>query len=163
MRAHGRTFVDERAGTKRLKIFERVKRGELRKTEAAALCGFNYRYTRPLYKRYCALGDRGLVHQGRGRQSNRAYASVQSRIVNALSGALFRFRAHSGSKSWRLMVMCSIAKNGVAGCAKLGCGSRAVTADGIAVGASAGRTSANECNWMVRITNCSKSADPSAV
>jgi hypothetical protein len=25
-----------------------------------------------LYKRYCAQGDRGLVHQGRGRPSNRA-------------------------------------------------------------------------------------------
>lgn len=59
----------------RLKIFERVKRGELRKKDAAVLCGLDYRYTRRLYKRYCALGDRGLVHQGRGRQSNRAYGS----------------------------------------------------------------------------------------
>ena len=59
----------------RLKIFERVRRGELRKKDAAVLCGLDYRYTRRLYKRYCALGDRGLVHQGRGRQSNRAYGS----------------------------------------------------------------------------------------
>jgi hypothetical protein len=59
----------------RLKIFERVQRGELRKKDAAVLCGLDYRYTRRLYQRYCALGDRGLVHQGRGRQSNRAYAS----------------------------------------------------------------------------------------
>lgn len=59
---------------KRLKIFERVSRGELTRKDAA-LCGLDYRYVRRLYKRYCALGDRGLVHQGRGRQSNRAYAS----------------------------------------------------------------------------------------
>lgn len=57
----------------RLKIFERVKRGELRKKDAAVLCGLDYRYVRRLYKRYCALGDRGLVHQGRGRPSNRAH------------------------------------------------------------------------------------------
>lgn len=31
-----------------------------------------YRYLRRLYKRYCEQGDRGLVHQGRGRPSNRA-------------------------------------------------------------------------------------------
>jgi hypothetical protein len=59
----------------RLKIFERVKRGELRRKDAAVLCGLDYRYLRRLYKRYCALGDRGVVHQGRGRPSNRAYAS----------------------------------------------------------------------------------------
>ena len=59
----------------RLKIFERVKRGELRKKDAAVLCGLDYRYTRRLYQRYCVVGDGGLVHQGRGRQSNRAYAS----------------------------------------------------------------------------------------
>jgi transposase len=59
----------------RLKIFERVKRGELQQKEAAALCQLEYRYLRRLYKRYVAQGDRGLVHQGRGRPSNRAYAA----------------------------------------------------------------------------------------
>src|SRR5690242_18000598 len=66
----------------RLKIFERVKRGELRKKDAAALCGLDYRYTRRLYKRYCTLGDRGLVHQGRGRPSNRAHtAEFQAAVL----------------------------------------------------------------------------------
>ena len=65
----------------RLKIFERVKRGELRKKDAAVLCGLDYRYTRRLYQRYCALGDRGLVHQGRGRPSNRAYAAEFKAVV----------------------------------------------------------------------------------
>ena len=56
----------------RLKIFERVKRGELQQKEAAALCQLEYRYLRRLYQRYCEQGDRGIVHQGRGRPSNRA-------------------------------------------------------------------------------------------
>ena len=59
----------------RLKIFLRVKRGELQQKEAAALCQLEYRYLRRLYQRYCRQGHRGLVHQGRGRPSNRAYAA----------------------------------------------------------------------------------------
>jgi hypothetical protein len=39
------------------------------------LCGLDYRYIRRLYKRYCALGDRGLVHRGRGRPSNRPHTA----------------------------------------------------------------------------------------
>ena len=56
----------------RLKIFLRVKRGELQQKEAAALCRLDYRYLRRLYQRYCKQGDRGLLHQSRGRPSNRA-------------------------------------------------------------------------------------------
>jgi transposase len=69
MEGHLRMSARER---ERLKIFERVKRGELQQTEAATLCQLEYRHLRRLYKRYCAQGDRGLVHQGRGRPSNRA-------------------------------------------------------------------------------------------
>ena len=60
----------------RLKIFLRVKRGELQQKEAAALCQLDYRYLRRLYQRYCQQGDRGLVHQGLGRPSNRARAAA---------------------------------------------------------------------------------------
>lgn len=56
-----------------LKLFERVKRGELRQLEAAEICGLSYRQTRRQYQRYRKFGDRGLVHRGRGRPSNRAY------------------------------------------------------------------------------------------
>lgn len=73
----------------RLKLFLRVKRGELQQKEAAALCQLEYRYLRRLYQRYCKQGDRGLVHQGRGRPSNRAYAAeVQSGGAGPLSRAL---------------------------------------------------------------------------
>ncbi len=67
----------------RLKIFARVKRGELQQKEAAALCQLEYRHLRRLYKRYCEQGDRGLVHQGRGRPSNRAKTAVFQAAVLA--------------------------------------------------------------------------------
>ena len=57
----------------RLKLFARVKRGELQQKQAAEICGLDYRQTRRLYQRYCEQGDRGLVHRGRGRPSNRRY------------------------------------------------------------------------------------------
>lgn len=59
----------------RLKLFERVKRGELRQVEAAEMCGLSYRQTRRQYQRYREQGDRGLIHRGRGRPSNRKYAA----------------------------------------------------------------------------------------
>jgi transposase len=73
MEGHLKMSAKER---ERLKIFERVRRGELQQKEAAALCQLEYRYLRRLYQRYCKQGDCGLVHQGRGRPSNRAYAAA---------------------------------------------------------------------------------------
>jgi len=70
MEEHLKMSAKER---ERLKIFERVKRGELQQKEAAVLCQFEYRYLRRLYKRYSEQGDRGLMHQGRGQPSNRAH------------------------------------------------------------------------------------------
>jgi transposase len=72
-----------RVERERLKIFARVKRGELQQKEAAALCQLEYRYLRRLYKRYCEQGDRGLVHQGRGRPSNRAKTAAFKAAVLA--------------------------------------------------------------------------------
>lgn len=65
----------------RLKLFERVKRGELQQKQAAEICGLDYRQTRRLYKRYCELGDRGLVHRGRGRPSNRRHKAAFRKAV----------------------------------------------------------------------------------
>ncbi len=67
----------------RLKIFARVKRGELQQKEAAVLCQLEYRYLRRLYQRYCEQGDSGLVHQGRGRPSNRAKPAEFKAVVLA--------------------------------------------------------------------------------
>ncbi len=46
----------------RLKIFARVKRGELKLKEAAEISRLGYRQCRRLYKRYQEASDRGLVH-----------------------------------------------------------------------------------------------------
>lgn len=59
----------------RLKVLSRIKRGELKIDEAAELLGVSQRQARRQYKRYRQLGDRGLVHRGRGRPSNRGYAA----------------------------------------------------------------------------------------
>lgn len=67
----------------RLKLFERVKRAELSLRDAAALGGLSYRQTRRLYKRYRESGDRGLVHRGRGRPSNRAQPAAFKATVLA--------------------------------------------------------------------------------
>jgi transposase len=61
-----------RAERERLKVFERVKLGELNLKEAVDLIEPGYRQCRRLYKRYKELGDGGLVHRGRGRPSNRS-------------------------------------------------------------------------------------------
>jgi hypothetical protein len=58
----------------RLKVFGRVKGGELKLVEAAELLRVSQRQARRQYKRYRELGDRGLVHRGRGRPSNRGHA-----------------------------------------------------------------------------------------
>lgn len=57
----------------RLEVYGRVKRGELKLTEAAELVKLSYRQVRRSYQRWEAEGNRGLVHQGRGRPSNRGY------------------------------------------------------------------------------------------
>jgi transposase len=67
----------------RLKLFARVKRRESSLRDAAALCGLSYRQTRRLYKRYRESGDRGLVHRGRGRPSNRAQPAAFKATVLA--------------------------------------------------------------------------------
>jgi transposase len=70
----GHLLMSERE-RERLKVFERVKQGEMQQVEAAEVCGLSYRQTRRLYQRYREFGDRGLVHLGRGRPSNRRKAS----------------------------------------------------------------------------------------
>jgi hypothetical protein len=57
--ANGGTLKMSAKERERLKVFERVKRGELQQQAAATLCQLEYRYLRRLYKRYCEQGDRG--------------------------------------------------------------------------------------------------------
>src|SRR6185312_1549810 len=65
-----------------LKLLARVKRGELNLKEAAEVSGVGYRQCRRQYKRYREQGDRGLLHLGRGRRSNRGHAAgVKERVL----------------------------------------------------------------------------------
>lgn len=65
----------------RLKIFARVKGGELKLKEAAEISRLGYRQCRRLYKRYRETSDRGLVHLSRGRPSNRGYKPAVKQAV----------------------------------------------------------------------------------
>jgi len=55
----------------RKSVFDQVRTGVLKLTEAACALGLSYRQCKRSYKRYREEGDRGLVHRSRGRASNR--------------------------------------------------------------------------------------------
>lgn len=57
---------------RRAGVMERVRQGELRQTEAAALLGISYRQSKRLMKRYRVQGAEGLVHGNAGRRSPHA-------------------------------------------------------------------------------------------
>jgi transposase len=58
--------------SRRVGVLERVKAGELKQVEAAAMLGLSYRQTKRLYARYQGAGAVGLVHGNAGKRSNRA-------------------------------------------------------------------------------------------
>ena len=74
-----RMSVNERI---RLDAFGRVKRKEITVVAAAELMGLSLRQARRMWKRFKAGGDEGLVHQLRGRASNRRLgAEVTDRVL----------------------------------------------------------------------------------
>ena len=56
---------------RRLEIFGRVKRGEMKLHEASDLLGLSYRQVRRIRQRFELGGDAGLLHRLRGQTSNR--------------------------------------------------------------------------------------------
>jgi molybdenum-dependent DNA-binding transcriptional regulator ModE len=54
----------------RVEVLGRVKAGSLRLVEAAELMGLSYRHAKRVWKRYRAMGAKGLRHLGCGRESN---------------------------------------------------------------------------------------------
>lgn len=68
----------------RVEVFARVARRELTLTRAAELIGLGYRQALRSYARYQQLGDRGLVHRGRGKASNHKSVPVNRKRVLAL-------------------------------------------------------------------------------
>lgn len=65
----------------RLEIFSRVKEGIFTQKKAASLLGVSYRQTRRMYKRYKEEGDKGLIHKGRGKKSNRSTSLSKKEAV----------------------------------------------------------------------------------
>ena len=57
----------------RLKILALVMDKHITKREASRRLNLSYRQTLRIYQRYCEQGDAGIVHQLRGKSSNRAY------------------------------------------------------------------------------------------
>ena len=55
-----------------LRVLERVKKKEITLRQAVEIMGGSYRQCLRKYKRFKRDGDKGLVHQGRGRTSNRS-------------------------------------------------------------------------------------------
>lgn len=66
----------------RLDVMSRVKRKELKVSEAADLLDLSVRQIRRVWKRYRGKGDKGLLHGLRGRKSNNGIAEAdRQRIV----------------------------------------------------------------------------------
>jgi transposase len=66
----GHLLMSERE-RERMKVLARVKKGEMKLVAAADLLKLSYRHVKRVYGRYREQGDKGLIHQARGRQSNR--------------------------------------------------------------------------------------------
>jgi transposase len=67
---------------KKVEVLARVKSGEVRVRDAAALLGLSYRQAKRLWKRYRQEGAAGMKHRSAGRRSNRAYpASLQGEVL----------------------------------------------------------------------------------
>lgn len=92
---------------RRLEVFGRVGRGELRLVEAAELLQLSYRQTKRIWQRYQAEGDAGLVHKGRGRRSNRQSAEGLREQVLAL------YQEHYADHGPTLAAECMAEEHGV--------------------------------------------------
>ncbi|MGA2611026.1 MAG: helix-turn-helix domain-containing protein, partial [Terriglobia bacterium] len=80
----GRTEMSKRELGK-VEVLARVKSGDLRVVDAAALLRVSYRQAKRLWKRYRAEGAAGLVHGNAGRVSNRAKPrSLRCRVLRLI-------------------------------------------------------------------------------
>jgi transposase len=65
------TILMSQRERRRLEVFSRVGRGEMKLAEASSLLGLSYRQAKRVWRRYREDGDAGLVNRARGRSSNR--------------------------------------------------------------------------------------------
>ena len=77
----GRTEMSKRELGK-VEVLARVKSGDLRVVDAAALLRVSYRQAKRLWKRYGEEGAAGMKHRSAGRRSNRAYPeSLRQKVL----------------------------------------------------------------------------------
>jgi transposase len=76
----GRLLMSEKE-RKRKGVFEVVRAGAWSLIEAAEHLEISYRQCKRSYRRYLAQGDAGLVHQSRGRRSNRSKDEILRQAV----------------------------------------------------------------------------------
>jgi transposase len=66
----------------RLGVMQQVKAQQMSLVAAAAVLHLSYRHVKRIWRRYGQRGDAGLVHQSRGRASNRAKeGSFKARVL----------------------------------------------------------------------------------
>ena len=69
-------------------VLEGVREGRITVKAASGRLGVSYRQARRIWQRFCTLGDPGLIHQGRGRPSNRAKpAAVREKAIARYRGS----------------------------------------------------------------------------
>jgi len=64
-------FVMKNNEANKIEVLERLKRKEIKQSQAAELLGISARQVRRTLKKYELEGAKGLIHKGRGKQSNR--------------------------------------------------------------------------------------------
>jgi hypothetical protein len=105
MEGHLRMSLKER---ERKSIFDQVRKGVLKLTDAACTLGLSYRQCKRSYKRYREEGDRGLIHRSRGRASNRSKpAGLKEAVVSYCQEHLEGFgptlaSEKLGERGWRV-------------------------------------------------------------
>jgi transposase len=62
---------------RRAGVLKRVKQGEMKQTEAAAILSLSYRQVKRIYQRFLKSGAKGLVYGSAGKPSNRATPGKQ--------------------------------------------------------------------------------------
>jgi len=74
-------LVMSRKEREQLKVFERLNSGEITQAIAAQMLKLSDRWVREKLRRYRAQGDAGLVHQNRGRPSQRQWNSDEKTLA----------------------------------------------------------------------------------
>ncbi len=135
---------------RRGEVLGRVKRGELKLSEAARMLDISYRQTKRIWRRYSAGGTKALKHGNVGRVSNRAKPPEVRKRVLQLVREHYSGEPHerfgptlAAEHLWTDHDLRHRCGHCGAGCLPPACGAAGASARRIASGGSAKRTSAS--------------------